>query len=48
MSDAELDAKFCSLAEYGAPALDAARLIEAVWGIDREPNAAGIIKITAP
>jgi 2-methylcitrate dehydratase PrpD len=48
MSEAELEAKFRGLAEYGAPRLDAGRLIETIWGIDREPNAARIIKMTAP
>jgi 2-methylcitrate dehydratase PrpD len=48
MSDAELEAKFRGLADHGAPSLDAERLIQAIWGIDREPNAATIIKMTAP
>jgi hypothetical protein len=42
MSDAELEAKFRSLAEYGAPTLDAERLIAAIWAIydqqDRRQN----------
>jgi 2-methylcitrate dehydratase PrpD len=48
MSDAELEAKFRSLADHGAPWLDAERLIEAIWGINREPDAARIIKMTMP
>jgi 2-methylcitrate dehydratase PrpD len=48
MSDAELEAKFRGLADHGAPSLDAERLIQAMWGIDREPHAATIIKMTAP
>jgi 2-methylcitrate dehydratase PrpD len=48
MSDAELEAKFRGLADHGAPSLDAERLIQAIWGIDREPNAARIIKMTTP
>jgi hypothetical protein len=47
MSDAELEAKFRGLADHGAPTLDAGRLIESIWGIDREPNVARIIKMTA-
>jgi 2-methylcitrate dehydratase PrpD len=48
MSDAELEAKFRGLADHGAPTLDAGRLIEAIWGINREPDAARIIKMTTP
>jgi 2-methylcitrate dehydratase PrpD len=48
MSDAELEAKFRGLADHGARSLDAERVIQAIWGIDREPNAATIIKMTAP
>jgi 2-methylcitrate dehydratase PrpD len=48
MSDTELEAKFRGLADHGAPTLDAGRLIEAIWGINREPDAARIIKMTAP
>ncbi len=45
MSDVELEAKFRQLAEYGAPGIDAERLIEAIWGIDHAPDAAGIARM---
>jgi 2-methylcitrate dehydratase PrpD len=45
MSDAELEAKFRSLAEYGAPTLDAHRLIEAIWAIDDQHDAAKAIRM---
>jgi 2-methylcitrate dehydratase PrpD len=48
MSDAELEAKFRGLADHGAASLDAGRLIETIWGLDREPDAARIIKTTEP
>jgi 2-methylcitrate dehydratase PrpD len=45
MGDAELEAKFRSLAEYGAPTLDAQRLIEAIWAIDDQHDAAKAIRM---
>jgi 2-methylcitrate dehydratase PrpD len=48
MSDAELEAKFRSLAEYGTPAIDAERLIEAIWGVGNEEDAASIVRVTVP
>jgi 2-methylcitrate dehydratase PrpD len=45
MSDAELEAKFRSLAEYGAPTLDAERLIAAIWAIDDEHDVARSVKM---
>jgi hypothetical protein len=48
MSDAELEAKFHGLAAYGAPAIDADRLIAAIWDIESEPDAARILAMTMP
>ena len=45
MSDAELEAKFGSLAEYGAPMLDAERLIAAIWAVDDEQDVARTVKM---
>ena len=45
MSDAELEAKFRSLAKYGAPTLDAGRLIAAIWAIDDEHDVARTVKM---
>jgi hypothetical protein len=45
MSDAELEAKFRSLAKYGAPTLDAERLIAAIWAIDDEHDVARTVKM---
>ncbi len=47
MSDAELETKFHDLAEYGAPTIDAERLIAALWAMEEEPNVAGTIGMTA-
>jgi hypothetical protein len=38
MSDAELDTKVRELAAYGAPLVEAAGLIAAVWGIGDEAD----------
>lgn len=43
MSDAELEAKFRGLAEYGAPSLDVERSIAAIWAIDDEYDVAGTV-----
>jgi 2-methylcitrate dehydratase PrpD len=48
MTDAELEAKFRGLVDYGAPALDSGRLIEAIWGIGDEQNVARIVRMTVP
>jgi hypothetical protein len=44
MSDAELEAKFRGLAEYGAPSLDVERSIAAIWAIDDEYDVAGTVR----
>jgi 2-methylcitrate dehydratase PrpD len=48
MSDAELEAKFRSLAGYGAPRLDPERLIAAIWSIERERDVAATVRMTVP
>ena len=48
MSDAELAAKFRGLAAHGAPAVDAERLLDRLWAIEREPDAGNVIKLTVP
>jgi hypothetical protein len=45
MSDAELEAKFRSLAEYGAPTLDTERLIAAIWAINDQQDVAKTIQM---
>ena len=48
MSEAELESKFRELAEYGAPAVDAERLIEAIRGIEGMPDAGRVLAIARP
>jgi 2-methylcitrate dehydratase PrpD len=48
MSDAELEAKFHSVTAHGAPAIDARRLIDAIWQIESEPDIGHIIKLAVP
>lgn len=42
MSDAQLEAKLRDCAGFGAPGLDASPLIDALWNIDRQPDAAAL------
>jgi 2-methylcitrate dehydratase PrpD len=48
MSDAELDAKVRDLAACGAPSVDAAGLIEALRGIEDEPDPIRLLRLTVP
>ena len=48
MSDAELDAKVRELAAYGAPFVDADRVIAAVRDIEGEADPTGVIRLTVP
>jgi 2-methylcitrate dehydratase PrpD len=48
MTDAELEVKFRGLVDYGAPALDSGRLIEAIWGIGDERDVGRIVRMTIP
>jgi len=47
LSDAELEAKLRELAGYGAPGVDAERLIEVVWALDKTNNVAEVMKLSA-
>jgi 2-methylcitrate dehydratase PrpD len=48
LSDRELEDKFRELAAYGAPGVDAGRVIDAVWALDQTNSAADVIKMAAP
>ncbi|HXW27082.1 MAG TPA: MmgE/PrpD family protein [Xanthobacteraceae bacterium] len=48
MSDWELEAKLRELAAYGAPGVDAERLIEAMWAIDKTQNVAPLMSMAFP
>jgi 2-methylcitrate dehydratase PrpD len=47
LSDRELEDKLRELAAYGAPGVDAGRLIDAVWALDKTDNAAAVMKIAS-
>jgi hypothetical protein len=46
LSDGELEAKLRELANYGAPGVDAERLIEAVWTLDQTNTAGDVMKLS--
>jgi 2-methylcitrate dehydratase PrpD len=48
LSDRELEAKLRDLAAYGAPGIDAERLIDAIWSLDQTNDTAAIMRIAAP
>ena len=48
LSDADLEAKLRDVAAAVAPWCDTARLIEAVWTIDRRPDAAALMRLVVP
>jgi 2-methylcitrate dehydratase PrpD len=48
LSDGELEAKLRELANYGAPGVNADRLIEAVWTLDQTNNVAAVMRIAVP
>jgi 2-methylcitrate dehydratase PrpD len=48
MTDTELEAKFRGLVDYGAPALDPGRLIEAIWGVGDEQDVGRVVRMTVP
>jgi 2-methylcitrate dehydratase PrpD len=45
MLDSEVETKFRTLAQYGAPAVDAEALLAALWALDRQPDAAPTIRL---
>jgi 2-methylcitrate dehydratase PrpD len=48
LSDRELEAKFRDLAAYGAPGVEAERVIEAIWAIDRRKSVVDVMAMTTP
>jgi len=48
LSDRELEAKLRELAAYGAPGIEAGRLIEAIWSIDQANSMANVMAMSAP
>jgi 2-methylcitrate dehydratase PrpD len=48
LSDRELEDKLRDLAAYGAPGVDADRLIAAIWTLDQTNNADTLMSIAAP
>jgi 2-methylcitrate dehydratase PrpD len=47
LSDAELEAKFRTLAAHGCPGFDPSPLIAALWAIETAPDAAAVIRMAA-
>ena len=45
MSDADVETKVRELARHGCPGLDPARLIDAVWSLDRAADAGAIVRL---
>jgi hypothetical protein len=48
LSDAEIETKLRKLAAYGAPGIDPAPLIEAVWTLDKAEDAAMCLQRARP
>jgi 2-methylcitrate dehydratase PrpD len=48
LSDRELEAKFRDLAAYGAPGVEADRLIAALWTVDQTNSAGDVMKMALP
>lgn len=48
LSDADLEAKLRTLAGEAAPWVDAGRLIEAVWTLDKAADAGALVRLTVP
>jgi len=47
LSDRELEEKLRDLAGYGASGVDAGRLIDALWGLDRTDDAAEVVRMAS-
>ena len=45
MSDADIEAKVKELASYGCPSLDPSPLIDAIWSLDRSPDAGSVMRL---
>ncbi len=48
LTDAEIEAKVADLVAYGAPGVDAKRLIDAVWSLEDSRNAGEIMRLARP
>ena len=48
LTDADLETKFRGLVAFGAPSLDASKLIETVWRIDELADASSLLPLTVP
>jgi len=48
MSDAQLEAKLRELAAHGVPGFNPSPLIDAVWRIERLPDAAALGRLVQP
>jgi 2-methylcitrate dehydratase PrpD len=48
LSDRELEAKFRDLAAFGAPAVDAERLIGAIWTLDQRDDTGALLALAVP
>lgn len=47
LSDAALEDKLRTLCRHGGSGVDAGKLIDAIWGLDRAPDAARVIRLAA-
>ena len=48
LTDAEIEAKVVDLVAYGAPGVDARRLIDAVWSLEESRNAGELMRLARP
>ncbi|WPB55500.1 MmgE/PrpD family protein [Xylophilus sp. GOD-11R] len=48
LSDAELENKLRTLARHGGHRLDASALVDAIWALDRLPDASAVTALTVP
>ncbi len=48
MSDADIEAKVRELARYGRSGIDPSPLIDAVWSLDRNPDAGAVMRLAVP
>ena len=48
LSDSDLETKFRGLVSFGAPTLDASKLIDAVWRFDETEDASSLLPLTVP
>lgn len=45
MSDEDIERKVAALANYGCPKVDPSPLIEAIWSLDRNPDAGSVMRL---